>query len=176
MRAATIPRLFQLAVVLASVVLTANAIPTPVHLPPQTVVTYSLVLYPCPNSHVLSQLVDLQTSNVLGQTAIFRTDTFGSFFNPTNSTPPFFQAFHPSFLDLLGPSPSIRSIASDPTFAFAHEGPVWLKETNEVVFASYAGGTLGRSGLDANNQVAKIRLGEVEEQVRKGVKEVNVTV
>jgi gluconolactonase len=61
-----------------------------------------------------------------------RQDSFGSYFNPTNSSPPFFQIYEDALLDILGPSASIRAIASNETFAFAHESAI----TNGVCFAS----------------------------------------
>lgn len=42
-------------------------------------------------------------------------------FNPTNLNPPFFQIWNESFLDILGPNPSVRIIAERDDFAFAHE-------------------------------------------------------
>ena len=104
------------------------------------------------------------------------------FFNPINATPPFFQIFDPEFLDVLGPTPSIRSIASNPDFAFAHEAPIWLHSTDEVFFASNDGGPLGMSDLNHNNQVSKINLKEVAAAIQKvshqtdEVGAVNVTV
>ncbi|KAH8077740.1 D-lactonohydrolase-like protein [Cristinia sonorae] len=120
--------------------------------------------------------INPKDTNVFGPKATFRDNTFGTFFNPTNTAPPFFQAFHPSFSSVLGRSPSIKRIASDPTFAFAHEAPIWLEETDEVTFASNAGGPLGRSDLERNNQVGKISLKEAERMIENGVKDVNVTV
>jgi len=149
----------ELAVLVANAALAVNGIPT-ASLPPQTV------------------LVDPRASNVLGSNATFRDNTFSTFFNPTNTTAPFFQVFDPSFLTILGHSPSIRSVISDPTFAFAHEAPIYLESTDEVAFTSNAGGPLGRSDLNNNNQVSKISLKEVAEAIQRagsGVKDVNVT-
>jgi len=44
-----------------------------------------------------------------------------------------------------------------------------------VWFCSNAGGALGRSGLDANNQVAKISLQDVQDALLSGASEINVT-
>ncbi|KAJ3477050.1 hypothetical protein NLI96_g10728 [Meripilus lineatus] len=86
--------------------------------------------------HILyytTQVINPLSFTVLGPSPTpFRTSSITQFFNPTNTTPPFFQIFHPSFLSILGPSPSIRSIASNPGFAFAHEAPVWDERTDEV--------------------------------------------
>ncbi|KAI0339206.1 D-lactonohydrolase-like protein [Trametopsis cervina] len=133
----------------------------PKTLPPQTVVTDPLQFA------------------VLGQNGSFRSSSFTEFFNPTNATPPFFQAFDPGFFDILGPNPSIRIIASNPGFAFAHEAPIWLPNTNEITFASNDGGPLGFSDIDHNNQVSKINLNEVEAAIKASGSQpsaINVTV
>lgn len=108
-----------------------------------------------------SVLVDLLSSAVLlprGQGA-FRNNSFTQFFNPNNATPPFFQIFDWSFVDRIpGNSPSFHEIASNPTFAFAHEAPIYVSDTDEVFFASSAGSPLGHSDLEHNNQVGKIRV------------------
>ncbi|KAJ6602132.1 hypothetical protein B0H10DRAFT_2178941 [Mycena sp. CBHHK59/15] len=95
-----------------------------------------------PNQSVVlltpTQFIDRHTSNVIGSSGPFRTDTSG-FFNPTNTTPPFFQIFDRAFLDILGPSPSVRLIGSNESFAFAHEAPIWIPETGEVWFCSDEG-------------------------------------
>ncbi|KAI5122873.1 hypothetical protein M0805_003325 [Coniferiporia weirii] len=97
---------------------------------------------------------------VLGTNGSFRNASEA--FNPTNATPPVFQVFSREFLDVLGPTPSIRVIAQNESFAFAHEAPVWIPATNELFFASNGGGALGNSGLNANNQVSRINLTEAE--------------
>jgi len=84
------------------------------------------------------------------------------YFNPTNATPPFFQVFDQAFLDILGPDASIVEIASNATFAFAHEAPVYVPATDEVFFASNDGGPLGDSDLDHNNVVSKLSLADTE--------------
>ncbi|KAI0696584.1 calcium-dependent phosphotriesterase [Cytidiella melzeri] len=130
-------------------------------LPPQTVV------------------VDPLHFSVMGQNGPFRSSSFTEFFNPTNTTPPFFQAFDPGFLDILGPNPSIRVVAANAGFAFAHEAPIWLKPTNEVFFASNDGGPLGFSDIDHNNHVSKISLNDVQAAIKSSgssTSALNVTV
>ncbi|GJE91996.1 D-lactonohydrolase-like protein [Phanerochaete sordida] len=106
--------------------------------------------------------VDPASFAVLGENGPFRNSSFTELFNPTNTSPPFFQVFHPDFVTkVLGSSASIRVVASNPGFAFAHEAPIWLPATDEVFFASNDGGPLGFSDIDHNNQVSKIDLGEV---------------
>ncbi|KAH8110004.1 D-lactonohydrolase-like protein [Phellopilus nigrolimitatus] len=106
-----------------------------------------------------SVFVDPRSFAVLGaSSASFRNDS--QFFNPSGTTPPFFQIFSRDFLDVLGPTPSLRTIARNASFAFAHEAPVWIAATDEVFFASNDGGALGMSDLEHNNQVSKIALGD----------------
>jgi gluconolactonase len=96
---------------------------------------------------------------VIGANGTFRNNS--DLFKPTNNTPPFFQVFDKAFLDVLGENASIRLITENGTFAFAHEAPVWIPETDEVFFASNAGGALGMSDVDHNNRVSRIGLGDV---------------
>ncbi|KAI0748901.1 D-lactonohydrolase-like protein [Fomes fomentarius] len=124
-------------------------------------------------------LVDPRDFNVLGINGAFRQIATEEFFNPTNATPPFLQVFHPDFLQILGPSASIRAVAANATFAFAHEAPIWNPGTDEVFFASNDGGMLGMSDIDHNNQVAKISLKDVAAAIRasgRDIAPVNVTV
>ncbi|TFK91302.1 D-lactonohydrolase-like protein [Polyporus arcularius HHB13444] len=123
-------------------------------------------------------LVDPLEFNVLGINGSFRQSATEEFFNPTNTTPPFFQVLHHEFLKILGPSATIRAIAANPTFAFAHEAPIWVPKTDEVFFASNDGGALGMSDIDHNNQVSKINLQDVAAAIKAsgpGVAPVNVT-
>ncbi|TDL15368.1 D-lactonohydrolase-like protein [Rickenella mellea] len=106
-----------------------------------------------------SVFVDPLSFAVLGSAGNFRTD--GDLFNPTNTTPPFFQIFDSGFLDILGASPSVRLIASNATFAFAHEAPIWIPSTDTFFFASNDGGALGNSDINNNNQVSMINLKNV---------------
>ena len=131
--------------------------------------------YPSPS---LIQLVDRLAFNVLGVNGSFRESAFTELFNPTNTTAPFFQVFDDDFLRVLGPDATIRSIASNPDFAFAHEAPIWLPETDDVYFASLDGSPLGHSDIDHNNQVSKIGLGDVAQAIDAagpGVSPVNVS-
>ncbi|KAI0754549.1 hypothetical protein C8Q80DRAFT_1216522 [Daedaleopsis nitida] len=91
--------------------------------------------------------------NVLGNNDVFRESATDTFFNPTNTSPPFFQVFHEDFLKILGPSATIRAVVANPMFAFAHEALVWVPGTDEIFFSSNNGGTLGRSDIDHNNQI-----------------------
>ncbi|VDB92364.1 unnamed protein product [Peniophora sp. CBMAI 1063] len=124
-------------------------------------------------------MVDPLDLAVMGPNANFRNDTFDQLFNPTNTTPPFFQVFDKAFLDILGPNAAVRRVAFDPTFAFADEAPIWNPPTDEVFFAAQAGTPIGHSDIDHNSQVSKISLREVAQaaaRVPSKTAAVNVTV
>ncbi|KAG6879409.1 hypothetical protein C0992_002891 [Termitomyces sp. T32_za158] len=106
----------------------------------------------------------------------FRESSFDTLFNPTSTTPPFFQIFDPSFLAILGPNPSIWEIASNSTFPFAHEAPIYVSDTNEVFFASYDGRLPGISDLDHNNFVGKFSLTDVDTALAANSSVINVPV
>ncbi|KAG6911028.1 hypothetical protein DXG01_005444 [Tephrocybe rancida] len=121
--------------------------------------------------------VDPKSFAVIGGTnATFRDSSFGTFFNPTSTAPPFFQIFDHAFLSILGRKPSIREVASNSTFAFAHEAPIYVAGTNEVFFASNDGGPLGMSDLDHNSVVGKISLNDVNAALAANVSVINVPV
>ncbi|KAF9451568.1 calcium-dependent phosphotriesterase [Macrolepiota fuliginosa MF-IS2] len=123
-----------------------------------------------------SVFVDPASFAVLPKDGPFRTDA-NKVFNPTNTTPPFFQIFNTGFLSILGSTPSINVIATNPDFAFAHEAPIYVPETDEVFFCSNAGGPLGMSDINNNNKVFKISLAEAEAAMdANGGGDVNVTV
>ena len=103
----------------------------------------------------------MRNLNVLNG-SVFRDDSFASSFNPQNATPPFFQIFDKSFLEVLGETPAFYEVASNETFAFAHEAPIYVAESDQLFFASNAGGDLGMSDWDNNNQVAVIDVKSVE--------------
>ncbi|PFH47566.1 hypothetical protein AMATHDRAFT_50207 [Amanita thiersii Skay4041] len=111
-----------------------------------------------------SVFVDPFQFSVLGANATFRESTFqGPFFNPTATDPPFFQIFDIAFLDVIGEQPTINEVAFNAPFAFAHEAPIYVAETEEVFFASNDGGPLGNSDINHNNQVGKISMKAVED-------------
>ncbi|KAF8880553.1 D-lactonohydrolase-like protein [Infundibulicybe gibba] len=109
-----------------------------------------------------SVFIDPRSFAVLGPNETFRSSSFNELFNPTSTAPPFFQIFDKGFLSILGDSPSIHEVASNPNFAFAHEAPIYNMPTDEVFFASNDGGPLGESDLNHNNLVGKISLTEIE--------------
>lgn len=123
------------------------------------------------------QFIDPRSFAVLGGNATFREDSFSAgFFNPTSTTPPFFQIFDQAFLSILGSNPSIREVASNSTFAFAHEAPVYVAATDEVFFASGGGGPLDMSDLNHNNVVGRISLKDVEAALAANETTINVPV
>ena len=119
---------------------------------------------------VSQQLVDLKTFAILGANGPFRNSSFNEFFNPTSTQPPFFQIFDPAFLDILGPNPSFTEIASNDTFPFAHEAPIYVADTDEFFFASNDGGLPGVADLNHNNFVGKISMKAVEEALQEAKK------
>ncbi|KAG1840389.1 calcium-dependent phosphotriesterase [Suillus subalutaceus] len=97
-------------------------------------------------------------------------------FNPTNTAPPFIQVFDRSFLNITGPSATIRKIASNPGFAFAHEAPIYVQDLNLVIFASARGGALGYSGWYNNSVVSMINMTEVDMALASTTGDVNIQV
>ncbi|KAF4618314.1 hypothetical protein D9613_011701 [Agrocybe pediades] len=111
---------------------------------------------------------------VLGQNATFRQNGFIQQFNPTNSTPPFFQIFHSDFLDILGPNAFVRNIAVNNTFAsgFAFEAPFFNSPTNEMFFASSV--FVPESSFNHSNRISKINMTLVEQALTAHVQDINV--
>ncbi len=123
----------------------------------------------------LSQSVSLPSFAVLGQNATFRQgNSRTQLFNPTNSTPPFFQVFHPDFLSVLGKNAFVRQIAVNKTFGsgFAFEAPVFNVPTNEVFFASSV--FVPESSFNHSNHISKISMTRVEQEIAAGVPVINV--
>ena len=108
----------------------------------------------------------------MGSQGPFRDNSFTQFFNPSNTGVPFFQIFDENFRDILGTSPSFYEIASNSTFAFAHEAPIYDPETDEVFFASNIGGP--------SSVIRKISMADVEAALKalpaEGSNTVNVPV
>nr|GAT60610.1 predicted protein [Mycena chlorophos] len=98
---------------------------------------------------------------VIGANGTFRTEAFDTGFNPTNTTPPFFQVFDEAFLKVLGNGATITSVASNATFAFAHEAPIYDPKLDILTFASNDGGALGMSDINHNSKVGQINLKDI---------------
>ncbi|KAF7377635.1 SGL domain-containing protein [Mycena sanguinolenta] len=105
-----------------------------------------------------SVFVSPQSFAVLNPNGTFRNNSFDTGFNPTGTEPPFFQIFDETFLEVLGKAPTFTEIASNSTFAFAHEAPIYVPELDSVFFASNDGGALGMSDINHNNKVGMINL------------------
>jgi gluconolactonase len=97
-------------------------------------------------------------------------------FNPTGTAPPFIQVFDHSFLDIIGSSATIRSIASNPGFVFAHEAPIYVPDLNLVFFANTGGGALGYSGWYNNSVVSMINMTEVDMALASTTGNVNIQI
>jgi gluconolactonase len=97
-------------------------------------------------------------------------------FNPTNTASPFIQVFDPSFLEVTGPSATIRAITSNPAFAFAHEAPIYVPDLNVVFFTSNDGGPLGYNGWYNNSVVSMINMTEVDMALASTTGDVNVPI
>ncbi|KAG1741017.1 hypothetical protein EDB19DRAFT_1828395 [Suillus lakei] len=86
------------------------------------------------------------------------------------------SSFDPSFLEVTGPSATIRSIASNPGFAFAHEAPIYVPDLNAVFFTSNDGGPLGYNGWYNNSVVSMINMTEVDMALASTIGDVNIQV
>ncbi|KAF8192980.1 hypothetical protein BJ912DRAFT_924694 [Pholiota molesta] len=60
------------------------------------------------------------------------------------------------------PNPSFHEIAVNPSFAFTHEAPIYVPETDEVFFSSNDGSDLRHNDLNHNNQIGKVSMQDVE--------------
>jgi hypothetical protein len=87
---------------------------------------------------------------------------------PSTSSSSPFVAHHAAFLPLLGPSPTLTVLAEDPDgISFAHEAPVWWKETAEVSFSANVLGKGGEDPFDVRSPIYKVNLeGRLSEEVR----------
>ncbi|KAJ7606613.1 D-lactonohydrolase-like protein [Roridomyces roridus] len=103
---------------------------------------------------------DKRAFAVLDPNGPFRNGT--QLFEPTpnvNLTPPYFQVFDDRFNDILGPNPTVRAIIENDTFAFAHDGPVWIPSTNQV----FTGGFLAPKFHPSNgSKVSMFNLNDLE--------------
>lgn len=111
--------------------------------------------------------MDRAAAAVIGhdEASSIRGEAFESHFNPHGKEAPFFQVFDNSFLQILGRYASIYEISSDPTFAFAHEAPIYHEESDMLFFASNGGGALGFSDWHNNNKVLSLNLTVVDDAI-----------
>ncbi|RFU73929.1 gluconolactonase [Trichoderma arundinaceum] len=71
-----------------------------------------------------------------------------------------FHIYHPDFMDILGPSPTLTLIADSGTNPLFHEAVVWYPPTDEVFFAQSAGPLAAGTGLKKSSLILKISLAE----------------
>ncbi|KAJ9091906.1 hypothetical protein QFC20_007515 [Naganishia adeliensis] len=83
----------------------------------------------------------------------------------TAKTTPF-HVYHPDFHTIIGPSPRLSVVWSNPEYAAAHEAPVFHEGSNALFFAANAGAPLGRSGKDRSNVVWRMSVDEAVEVAR----------
>jgi gluconolactonase len=81
------------------------------------------------------KFIDPLSFAVLGENGTFRNSS--QLFNPTNTSPPFFQIFTDEFVSVLGKNASIRLIAQNESFSFGYEAPIWVPESDEVCELQY---------------------------------------
>ncbi|TFK35654.1 hypothetical protein BDQ12DRAFT_714524 [Crucibulum laeve] len=85
--------------------------------------------------------------------------------------PPQSVIFDPSFLSIIGSSPSIHEIASNSTFPFAFEAPIFNPKTDEVFFSSSL-----TANSSISNRVGKISMKAVDAALASNASNVNVPV
>jgi gluconolactonase len=100
---------------------------------------------------------------VLGPNGHFRSKSFAQLFAGA-FLPDNFQISGLALFKFIGPNPSFHEIAINPNFAFAHEAPIYVPETDEVFFSltSNDGSDLGHNDLNHNNQIGKVSMQDVE--------------
>jgi len=86
----------------------------------------------------------------------------GRLTDPSENITPQFRVHDKSMLSILGPRATLHEIASNESYAFAHEAPIYVPELDELFFCSQNGGHLGFSGPDRNNVVFKLNLADAE--------------
>ncbi|KAI5448822.1 hypothetical protein NCC49_006343 [Naganishia albida] len=119
------------------------------------------------NNNAGSQIYEfpLKSTNVLPTVPPPSVFNYSSTFLPpsvnlsTAKTTPF-HVYHPDFHTIIGPSPRLSVVWSNPEYAAAHEAPVYHADTGAVFFAANAGAPLGRSGKDRSNVVWRLSVDE----------------
>ncbi|KAM0257011.1 hypothetical protein ACHAQJ_004604 [Trichoderma viride] len=116
-------------------------------LPPQVQAIY-------PSTFVTMSVVPPE--NVSNITSIFIPP--GSTMESLKERP--FHAYHPDFMRILGPNPTLTLIADSGTDPLFHEAVIWYPTTDEVFFAQSAGPLAAGTGLKKSSLILKISLGE----------------
>jgi gluconolactonase len=122
-----------------------------------------------------SQYIDPLKYDVVGANYTEWRNLSSVGFNPTNTPPPFIQVFDPSFLEVTGPYATIRRIASNTGFSFAHEAPIYVPDLHVLFFAS-TGGPLSYSGWYNNSVVSMVNMTEVDMALASTTGDVNIQV
>ncbi|KAL7419175.1 hypothetical protein Q5752_006012 [Cryptotrichosporon argae] len=78
-----------------------------------------------------------------------------------------FHVYHPKFLDIIGPSPTLTLLADveeDPLF---HEATVWVPSTDEFFFVQNAGHPIAGTGLAKSAVIQKVALADAAAAARR---------
>lgn len=87
-----------------------------------------------------------------------------------------FLIFDDEFYDVIGPNPSLTTIASSDSNPLFHEAVTWVPETDEVYFVQNAGPIAAGTGLNKSSIIQKILLSDAEKVRNGSLKAVPVTV
>jgi len=87
-----------------------------------------------------------------------------------------FLVFDDEFLDVIGPNPSLTTIASSDSDPIFHEAVTWYPSTDEVFFVQNAGPPAAGTGLNKSSIIQKILLSDAEKVRNGSIKAVPVTV
>lgn len=79
-----------------------------------------------------------------------------------------FQTYSPAADKLLGATAEALMLLQKTGYAFAHEAPVYFADSQDVWFASNAGGKHGQSNLTTNNALFKMHLPHALERAQNG--------
>ncbi|EXJ67013.1 gluconolactonase [Cladophialophora psammophila CBS 110553] len=71
-----------------------------------------------------------------------------------------FHVYDESFLEIIGPNPTLTLIASTSSNPLFHEAVVWYPPTDEIFFVQNAGATAAGTGLNKSNIIQKISLNQ----------------
>ncbi|KIW89060.1 uncharacterized protein Z519_10545 [Cladophialophora bantiana CBS 173.52] len=71
-----------------------------------------------------------------------------------------FHVYDESFLDIIGPNPTLTLIASTSSNPLFHEAVVWYPPTDEIFFVQNAGAVAAGTGLHKSNIIQKISLSQ----------------
>ncbi|KAI0621142.1 Lactonase [Pyrenophora tritici-repentis] len=87
-----------------------------------------------------------------------------------------FLVFDDEFYDVIGPNPSLTTIASSDSDPLFHEAVTWYPRTDEVFFVQNAGPPAAGTGLKKSSIIQKILLSDAEKVRNGSLKAAPVTV